>query len=48
MHSLVMSPFSHDYKKEIELTVWLVEFNLITCVQYSHRAWFLDVEYRYT
>ena len=40
---LVMSPFSRDYMKmEIDLLKYQQFFNLFTCVQYSHSAWFLD------
>ena len=40
MCSLVTSPFSRDYiKMEIEYQEW---FSVLTCVQYSHSAWFLD------
>ena len=40
MCSLVMSLFSHDYiKTEIKYQQC---FNLLTRVQYSHSAWFLD------
>ena len=40
MHSLVMSLFSRDsIKMEIKYQQC---FNLLTFVQYSHSAWFLD------
>ena len=43
MCSLVMSLFSHDYiKTEIYLLKYQQCFNLLTSVQYSHSAWFLD------
>ena len=40
---LVMSHFSHDYMKmEIDQLKYQQYFNLLTCVQNSHSAWFLD------
>ena len=43
MCSLVMSLFSRDYiKKEIDQLKYQQCFNLLTSVQYSHSAWFLD------
>ena len=41
MCSLVMSLFSRDYI-ETELIKCQQCFNLLTSVQYSHGAWFLD------
>ena len=43
MCSLVMSLLSHDYIiTEIDQLKYRQPFNLITCVQHSHSAWFLD------
>ena len=43
MRSLVTSLFLRDYvKTEIDLLKYQQCFNLLTCVQYSHSAWFLD------
>ena len=43
MCSLVMSLFSCDYiKTEIDQLKYQQCFNLLTCVRYSHSAWFLD------
>ena len=43
MCSLMMSLFSRDYiKTEIDQLKYQQFFNLITCVQYSQSAWFLD------